>query len=83
MHEDADAVTDTFIRAVAAEIKGHDTKYEETLREFEKNNSKYNFIFHRSVGYLQIAPFTRLIVSLFKSIEGTPIIEVSLNLRKL
>ena len=49
MHEDADAVTDTFIRAVAAEIKGHDTKYEETLREFEKNNSKYNFIFHRSV----------------------------------
>ena len=51
MHEDADAVTDTFIRAVAAEIKGHDTKYEETLREFEKNNSKYNFIFHRSVSY--------------------------------
>jgi len=49
-HEDADAVTDTFIRAVAAEIKGHDTKYEETLREFEKNNSKYNFIFHRNVG---------------------------------
>lgn len=87
MHEDADAVTDTFIRAVAAEIKGHDTKYEETLREFEKNNSKYNFIFHRSVSYtyklLNFFFSTRLIVSIFESIEGTPIIEVSLNLRKL
>jgi hypothetical protein len=66
IYEDADAVTDTFIQAVAAEIKGHDTKYEETLREFEKNNSKYNFIFYRSVGYIYILFLsTRLIVSLF------------------
>lgn len=68
MHEDADAVTDTFIRAVAAEIKGHDTKYEETLREFEKNNSKYNFIFHRSVGYTyKLLLSTRLIVHYLKA----------------
>ena len=85
MHEDADAVTDTFIRAVAAEIKGHDAKYEETLREFEKNNSKYNFIFRRNVGYTCFTDyfFHTLIISLYKSIEGTHIIEVSLNLRRL
>jgi hypothetical protein len=64
MHEDADAVTDTFIKAVATEIKGHDMKYEETLREFEKNN-KYNFIFHRSVSYTyKLLISTQLIFSL-------------------
>jgi U2-associated protein SR140 len=46
-------VTDTFIRAVAAEVRGHDKKFEETLREREKSNPKYNFLLRRDVGSLQ------------------------------
>ncbi|PPQ77187.1 hypothetical protein CVT25_011033 [Psilocybe cyanescens] len=45
--DEGEAVTDTFIRAVAFEVKGHDTKYEETLREREKANPKYNFLLQR------------------------------------
>ncbi|KAG5648618.1 hypothetical protein DXG03_003229 [Asterophora parasitica] len=48
--EEEEAVTDTFIRAVAAEVKGHDAKYEESLRERERNNPKYSFLLHRD-GY--------------------------------
>lgn len=47
--EEDEAVTDTFIRAVAGEIKGHDAKFEETLREREKNNPKFAFILRRDV----------------------------------
>ncbi|KAL7281696.1 LOW QUALITY PROTEIN: hypothetical protein ACG7TL_005014 [Trametes sanguinea] len=39
-----DEVTDTFIRTVAAEVRGHDAEYEETLKEREKSNSKYAFL---------------------------------------
>ncbi|KAI3618779.1 hypothetical protein WG66_016579 [Moniliophthora roreri] len=39
-----DVVTDTFIRAVAAEVKGHGKKYEESLWKREANNSKYSFM---------------------------------------
>ncbi|KAJ3513315.1 hypothetical protein NLJ89_g3015 [Agrocybe chaxingu] len=46
--DEGDDVTDTFIRAVAAEVKGHDTKYEETLKDLEKNNPKYNFLLRRN-----------------------------------
>ncbi|KAH9485183.1 Protein RRC1-like [Psilocybe cubensis] len=45
--DEGEAVTDTFIRAVAFEVKGHDAKYEETLREREKANPKYNFLLQR------------------------------------
>ncbi|KAG6903084.1 hypothetical protein C0995_006271 [Termitomyces sp. Mi166 len=48
--EEEEAVTDTFIRAVAAEVKGHDAKYQETLREREQNNPKYAFLLHKN-GY--------------------------------
>lgn len=44
---DEDDVTDTFIRAVAAEVKGHDAKYEAALREREKDNPKYRFLLRR------------------------------------
>jgi len=40
-------VTDTFIRAVALEVRGHDAKYEETLRDREKSNPKYSFLLRR------------------------------------
>ncbi|TFK23911.1 hypothetical protein FA15DRAFT_680928 [Coprinopsis marcescibilis] len=43
-----DDVTDTFIRAVAAEVKGHGGKYEQMLKEREKNNSKYRFMLQRT-----------------------------------
>ncbi|KAG6866724.1 hypothetical protein C0991_011383 [Blastosporella zonata] len=46
--EEEDPVTDTFIRAVAAEVKGHDALYEETLREREQNNPKYAFLLNRN-----------------------------------
>ncbi|KAF8894056.1 hypothetical protein BD779DRAFT_1754036 [Infundibulicybe gibba] len=42
--EEDEVVTDTFIRAVAAEVKGHDLKYEESLRERERNNPKFAFL---------------------------------------
>ncbi|KAI6032917.1 hypothetical protein F5J12DRAFT_797411 [Pisolithus orientalis] len=40
-------VTDTFIRAVAAEVKGHGLKYEENLRQWERENVKYAFLTDR------------------------------------
>ena len=42
--EDAEAVTDTFVRTVAAEVKGNDVKYEANLKERERNNPKYGFL---------------------------------------
>ncbi|KAG2368097.1 hypothetical protein BDR07DRAFT_1391851 [Suillus spraguei] len=45
--DEAAAVTDTFIRAVAAEVKGHGSEYEENLREWEKNNPRYSFMTQR------------------------------------
>ncbi|KAJ7647071.1 hypothetical protein FB45DRAFT_1051629 [Roridomyces roridus] len=45
--EEEEVVTDTFIRAVAAEIKGHGAKYEQNLREREVNNPKFAFLFRK------------------------------------
>ncbi|KAJ7702965.1 hypothetical protein B0H17DRAFT_1157118 [Mycena rosella] len=42
-----EVVTDTFIRAVAAEIKGHGSKYEQNLRERERNNPKFAFLLRK------------------------------------
>ncbi|KAF8650446.1 hypothetical protein AX16_005249 [Volvariella volvacea WC 439] len=43
-----EGVTDTFIRAVAAEVKSQDAKYEDKLREREQGNPKYAFMVHRN-----------------------------------
>ncbi|KAK2464264.1 hypothetical protein APHAL10511_003721 [Amanita phalloides] len=45
--EEAQAVTDVFIRAVAAEVKGHGKKYETRLKERERNNPKYSFMLRK------------------------------------
>ncbi|KAJ7188035.1 hypothetical protein C8R46DRAFT_1053423 [Mycena filopes] len=45
--EEEEVVTDTFIRAVAAEIKGHGSKYEQNLRERERNNPKFAFLLRK------------------------------------
>ncbi|KAJ7772581.1 hypothetical protein DFH07DRAFT_733862 [Mycena maculata] len=45
--EEEEVVTDTFIRAVAAEIKGHGSKYEQNLREREVNNPKFAFLLRK------------------------------------
>lgn len=50
--EEGEAVTDTFIRAVAAEIKGHDATYERNLREHERGNQKFAFLLDRHVSIL-------------------------------
>jgi len=42
-------VTDVFIRAVAAEVKGHGKKYETNLKERERNNPKYSFMLKKNV----------------------------------
>lgn len=47
--EEEEVVTDTFIRAVAAEIKGHGSKYEQSLRERERNNPKFAFLLKKDV----------------------------------
>ncbi|KAI0775702.1 hypothetical protein BD413DRAFT_602894 [Trametes elegans] len=39
-----DEVTDTFIKTVAAEVRGHDAEYEQTLQERERSNAKYAFL---------------------------------------
>ncbi|KAJ3529257.1 hypothetical protein NMY22_g9066 [Coprinellus aureogranulatus] len=44
---DDDDVTDTFIRAVAAEVKGHGPVYENMLKGREKDNSKYGFMLQK------------------------------------
>ncbi|KAK1235596.1 hypothetical protein PQX77_001189 [Marasmius sp. AFHP31] len=41
---DDEIITDTFIRAVAAEVKGHGLKYEDSLRRRESSNTKYGFM---------------------------------------
>jgi U2-associated protein SR140 len=48
-NEEEEAVTDTFIRAVAVEVKGHGTTYENNLRERERDNPKYAFLVHKDV----------------------------------
>ncbi|KAL1742478.1 hypothetical protein HDZ31DRAFT_65934 [Schizophyllum fasciatum] len=42
-----EVVTDSFIRAVAAEVKGHGVEYEANLKEREKSNTKYAFMTNR------------------------------------
>jgi U2-associated protein SR140 len=49
---DEDEVMDTFIRTVAVEVKGHGQKYEESLKEMEKENPRYAFLTDRSVSAL-------------------------------
>ncbi|KAF9469903.1 hypothetical protein BDZ94DRAFT_1206868 [Collybia nuda] len=46
--EEEETVTDTFIRAVAAEVVGHGAKYEESLRERERDNPKYAFLLRKN-----------------------------------
>jgi hypothetical protein len=41
---DDEEVTDTFIRTVVAEVKGHGQTYEESLKEMEKGNPRYAFL---------------------------------------
>jgi len=59
--DETDAITDTFIRAVAAEVKGHDANYEDALKEFEKNNPKFKFLLRRDVR-ITIFTYHKLIV---------------------
>jgi U2-associated protein SR140 len=46
---DDEEVTDTYIRTVVAEVKGHGQKYEESLKEMEKDNPRYSFLTDRRV----------------------------------
>ncbi|KIY44454.1 RNA-binding domain-containing protein, partial [Fistulina hepatica ATCC 64428] len=43
-----EAVTDTFIRAVAAEVKGHGEKYAKSLYEREQKNPKFAFLVNKN-----------------------------------
>ncbi|KAH8828231.1 hypothetical protein DL96DRAFT_1798159 [Flagelloscypha sp. PMI_526] len=47
LEEDEDTVTDTFIRAVASEIKSHDADFESQLKEREQSNPKFDFMFRK------------------------------------
>lgn len=49
---DDEEVTDTYIRTVVAEVKGHGQKYEESLKEIEKDNPRYSFLTDRRVSSL-------------------------------
>lgn len=46
---DDEEVTDTYIRTVVAEVKGHGEKYEDSLKETEKDNPRYSFLTDRHV----------------------------------
>jgi len=49
---DDDEVTDTFIRTVVAEVKGHGEKYEDNLKDMERDNPRYSFLTDRHVSAL-------------------------------
>lgn len=49
---DDEEVTESFIRTVVAEVKGHGEKYEENLKEMEKDNPRYSFLADRNVSTL-------------------------------
>ena len=50
---DDEEVTDSFIRTVVAEVKGHGKKYEENMKEMEKDNPRYSFLTDRHVSMLR------------------------------
>jgi len=52
---DDEEVTDTFIRTVVAEVKGHGEKYEESLKEMEKDNPRYSFLTDPHVSILHMS----------------------------
>lgn len=54
-------MTDTFIRTVTAEVKGHGKKYEESLKEREKGNPKYRFLTNPNVSYKSHRPIRVLV----------------------
>ncbi|KAI0305712.1 hypothetical protein B0F90DRAFT_1808891 [Multifurca ochricompacta] len=45
---DDEEVTDSFVRTVAVEVKGHGKNYEDSLKEMEKENSRYSFLMDRN-----------------------------------
>ena len=47
-----------------AEVKGHGQKYEESLKEMEKDNPRYSFLTDRRVSSLHIMGTPRLTVRL-------------------
>ena len=55
-------MTDTFIRAVAAEVKGHGKKYETTLKERERNNPKYSFMLRKDVRLLITSRMSKYLI---------------------
>lgn len=75
--EEDEAVTDTFIRAVAAEVKGHDFKYENSLCERERSNPKFAFLIDRDVRMNSLLPSC---ISFVFSIVVMPITEALSNL---
>lgn len=50
-------MTDIFIRVVAAEVKGHGDKYEDNLKAWEYENTKYAFLTDRKVSHSFIYVF--------------------------
>lgn len=44
-------VTDSFIRAVAAEVRGNGPEYANALKERECDNSKYSFMLNKNVSW--------------------------------
>jgi len=46
-----------FIRTVAAEVRGHDAKYEASLKERERNNPKFGFLINKHVRALVVRWF--------------------------
>jgi U2-associated protein SR140 len=52
----ADEVSESFVRAVATQVRGNDATYEASLCEREKANSQYAFLADRKVFYLLCSP---------------------------
>lgn len=59
LDDEEDGVTDTFIKAVAGQVKGHDAEYESALKKWEKDNSKYAFLLQRTVGLVFLSSLSR------------------------
>lgn len=78
-HEEDEAavVTDMFIRSVAAEVKGHDAKYEASLKERERNNPKYGFLTNKHVGAIYAGACISYLMYLSNSASKTRILSWS------
>jgi hypothetical protein len=75
---DDEEVTDTYIRTVVAEVKGHGQRYEESLREMEKDNPRYSFLTDRRVSSSH-TPYGHIRLTVRLAAPKAPILPITIK----